>query len=58
MKKIISLSAILVTLAIMLIAFILFYVYVDDNIGGFGMILTFIIILFVMSRLIIESSDQ
>lgn len=58
MKKIIALSAVLITLSITLIAFILFYVHVDDNIGGFGMIITFFSMIFVVTRLIIESSDQ
>lgn len=58
MKKIIALSAILITLSIALIAFILFYIYVNENVGGFGMVITFFSIIFVSVRLIEESSNQ
>lgn len=41
MKKVVGFSAIFITLSILLIASILFYHIIDDNIGGFGVMFTF-----------------
>lgn len=56
MKKIIALSATLISLSVLMIASVLFGVYINDTIGGISLILIFIGIVIVLIFLIEEAT--
>ncbi|MFP4478079.1 MAG: hypothetical protein ACLFPM_01440 [Candidatus Izemoplasmatales bacterium] len=55
MKKLIALSAILISLSILIIASVLFAHYIDENIGGFAFMILSISVIFLIVMIIDET---
>ncbi|GEM_PF-3088722 len=58
MKKIVGLSGIMITLSILIIGGILFYQFIDDQIGGFVIIFSFLGLLMLLFLTLVEMNAK